>query len=133
MKKFNQLFSVFFTLILFSLFIVESTTAQRKSYESKKSQRDYYNAYEKSVSSKSSATETEYNNNKREKDYSDRYERNTKKDSDSYTRKEKNNRNYKNESSENYFHIDKSGNTLWDGKHWEESRFPLKIYVRESN
>jgi len=35
--------------------------------------------------------------------------------------------------SENYFHIDKSGNTLWDGKHWALSEFPLKVYVRESS
>lgn len=32
----------------------------------------------------------------------------------------------------NYFHIDKSGKTLWDGKHWENSSFPLKIYIKES-
>jgi len=133
MRRFNQLLSVFLILFLFSLFIVESNSAQRRSYESKKSKRNYYNNYEKSVSSKSSATEIEYQYNKREKDYSNRYERNTRKDFDSYTRKEKNYRNYKNESSENYFHIDKSGNTLWDGKHWEESNFPLNIYVKESS
>lgn len=132
MRRFNQLLSVFFILFLFTLFIVDSTSAQRKSYE-KRSKRNYYNNYDKSLSSKSSATEVEYRNNKHEKDYSDRYERNDRKDSDSYTRKEKNYRNYENESSENYFHIDKSGNTLWDGKHWEESSFPLRIYVKESS
>lgn len=35
--------------------------------------------------------------------------------------------------SENYFHIDKSGNTLWDGKHWDLDEFPLKVYVKESS
>lgn len=35
--------------------------------------------------------------------------------------------------SENYFHIDKSGKTLWDGKHWELKEFPLKVYVKETN
>ncbi len=35
--------------------------------------------------------------------------------------------------SENYFHIDKSGRTLWDGKHWELNEFPLKVYVKETN
>jgi hypothetical protein len=35
--------------------------------------------------------------------------------------------------SDNYFHIDKSGNTLWDGKHWDLDEYPLKIYVKESS
>ena len=35
--------------------------------------------------------------------------------------------------SENYFHIDKSGNTLWDGKHWDMDEYPLKIYVKETS
>ena len=35
--------------------------------------------------------------------------------------------------SENYFHIDKSGNSLWDGKHWDLDEFPLKVYVKESS
>ena len=35
--------------------------------------------------------------------------------------------------SENYFHIDKSGKTLWDGKHWELNEFPLKVYVKETD
>jgi hypothetical protein len=34
--------------------------------------------------------------------------------------------------TENYFHIDRTGRTLWDGKHWEITDFPLKIYVKES-
>lgn len=46
--------------------------------------------------------------------------------------KNKNIRNVENKeiSSENYFRIDRKGNSLWDGKHWEESRFPLNIYVQ---
>lgn len=40
---------------------------------------------------------------------------------------------YEKDYSENYFRIDKSKQSLWDGKHWKESRFPLKIYVKESN
>lgn len=34
--------------------------------------------------------------------------------------------------SNNYFHIDKSNRSLWNGKHWNESDFPLKVYVKES-
>jgi hypothetical protein len=34
--------------------------------------------------------------------------------------------------SNNYFHIDKSNRSLWNGKHWNQSDFPLKVYVKES-
>ena len=34
--------------------------------------------------------------------------------------------------TDNYFHIDRSGKTLWDGKHWTISSFPLKIFIKES-
>ncbi len=52
---------------------------------------------------------------------------------DKRTYNDRNNNNYSNRKtkSENYFHIDRSGRTLWDGKHWEISEFPLKIYVKE--
>jgi len=33
----------------------------------------------------------------------------------------------------NYFHIDKSNRSLWNGKHWNQSDFPLKVYVIESD
>ncbi|GAB4288690.1 MAG: hypothetical protein Kow0098_06170 [Ignavibacteriaceae bacterium] len=33
----------------------------------------------------------------------------------------------------NYFRIDNSGNSLWDGKHWNQFRFPLKVYVQKSS
>jgi Matrixin len=36
-------------------------------------------------------------------------------------------------NSENYFHIDKSGNSLWDGKHWNLDEFPVIVYVKESS
>ncbi|MBK9097036.1 MAG: matrixin family metalloprotease [bacterium] len=39
----------------------------------------------------------------------------------------------KTKSSENYFRIDKSGNSLWDGKHWDMDDYPLKVYVKESS
>ena len=133
MKRCIHYLPVILALFIASFFFSDNITAQKKSYENKKSKRNYYNSYQKSSSSKSSASNFEYRNNKREKDYSDRYERNKRKGSDSYTRKEKNNCNYDNKSSENYFRIDKSKNSLWDGKHWEESNFPLLIYVKESS
>ena len=35
--------------------------------------------------------------------------------------------------SPNYFRIDKSDNSLWDGKYWHESDYPLKVFVRKSS
>jgi hypothetical protein len=57
---------------------------------------------------------------------------------DSFEKKTQNNQrvtNYSNKKirTDNYFHIDRSGRTLWDGKHWTMSSFPLKIFVRESS
>lgn len=46
-----------------------------------------------------------------------------KRDNDLYTNRET--------RSENYFHIDRSGKTLWDGKHWAITDFPLNVYVKE--
>ena len=133
MKRCIHYFPVILALFVTSFYFSDNITAQNKSYENKKSRRNYYSS-EKSSSLKSSATKVEYKNNKREKNYSDRYESNRRKESENYyTRKEKNYSHYDNESSENYFRIDKSKNSLWDGKHWEESNFPLKIYVKESS
>lgn len=91
----------------------------------------------------------EYRRNKNRLDddyYTDRYKRR-----EQYTNNDNfNNRNNKNEErnynessedkyssketrTENYFHIDRTGRTLWDGKHWEITDFPLKIYVKESS
>jgi predicted Zn-dependent protease len=35
--------------------------------------------------------------------------------------------------SKNYFRIDKNENSLWNGKHWEYSSFPLKVHVKKSS
>lgn len=123
MKRFNHNITIVLLLVLFGLILVDSTLAQKRSYENNKSKRYYSNTYHKSSSLKSSATRnnyTDYNNNSVRKIDSD-----TKRDI-KLSRKE-------NESSVNYFRIDKSENSLWDGKHWEESRFPLNIYVKESS
>ena len=33
----------------------------------------------------------------------------------------------------NYFRVDKSNRSLWNGKHWTSADFPLKVYINESN
>lgn len=74
---------------------------------------------------------------KRNDYYSDNYDRKDyrKKNNYSNNRSDRNYDYYSNRKtrSENYFHIDRSGRTLWDGKHWEVSDFPLKIYVKETS
>lgn len=64
------------------------------------------------------------------RDENDFYDRRDRKD-DNYKRNrtDKQDRN----ESENYFHIDRSGRTLWDGKHWDMDDYPLKVYVKESS
>ena len=132
MKSFNHLLPITLLLIISSLLLVDSISAQKRSYENKKSKKNYYNNYEKSTSSKSSAVNFQYSkNNRRNRDYSDNIDSKRRINSDRDTKREKEYHSYRNEHSENYFRIDKSKNSLWDGKHWEESDFPLNIFVKE--
>ena len=73
-----------------------------------------------------------YSDNRERKDYhkSD-YNKTDRNDRRTYNDRNRNNYTYRKTRSENYFHIDRSGRTLWDGRHWEMSAFPLKIYVKE--
>jgi len=91
----------------------------------------YYDNYNKHSSSNVDAADNANNNNKN--DYSD-YHRSS---NDIYSdrRNEVTNRsyNYRKNFNDNYFEIDKSGKTLWDGKHWNYTDFPLKVYVSKSN
>lgn len=36
-------------------------------------------------------------------------------------------------TSENYFRIEKSKASLWNGKHWVSTDFPLKVYVEQTS
>ena len=123
----------------------------------------YQNLYDNSSSSTlSEASDQYYNHSTKSNDnFLDEYRRNKNRTDDYYVdrneRKEQytnndnfNNRYKKNEKrnyneryddkyssdktrTENYFHIDRKGRTLWDGKHWEITDFPLKIYVKETS
>lgn len=97
-----------------------------------RAQRSYYDKRQKSSSLKSSASEIYYpTNNKSTR------KRSTEPDLSYSDNKVKNRNDQTSETndsySENYFRIDKSRNSLWDGKHWEDFRFPLNIYVKDSN
>lgn len=91
----------------------------------------------KNHSSKSSLSDASINGHKQKKllnlNQTEKYNRNRE-----YEKKILNNRratNYSNKeiTTGNYFHIDRSGKTLWDGKHWDISSFPLKIHIKESS
>ncbi len=97
-----------------------------------RAQRSYYDKRQKSSSLKSSASEIYHPIN----DKSTR-KRSTEPDLSYSDNKVKNRNDQTSETndsySENYFRIDRSRNSLWDGKHWEDFRFPLNIYVMDSN
>jgi predicted Zn-dependent protease len=66
-------------------------------------------------------------NKKTNKDFVDKQPENNKRDY-----KKNRDTGLKNNST-NYFHIDKSGESLWDGKHWDMGEYPLKVYVKENS
>lgn len=131
MKRPNHFLPIVSIFIIISFFFIDTIIAQNTPQKSKKSKGNYYYDHEKSSSSKSSAVNVEYKkNSRRNNDY---FESNRKTNSTHSTKRKNDYKNYENEHSENYFRIDDSNNSLWDGKHWEESRFPLNIYVKESS
>ena len=141
MKKQNFTVKIYLSAIFLLISFTSFGYAQRASSDvSRSSSHNRYNYDDhnrKSNSNLSDASDYRTNRNQTE-EWITRYER----EKDSYPRERKNRnnsdfdgrrRNYNyGDRSENYFHIDKSGKTLWDGKHWEVSQFPLKIYVEES-
>jgi hypothetical protein len=130
MKRFNHFLPIVSIFVILSFVFIDTIIAQNTPQKSKKSKRNYYYNYEKSSSYKSSAVNVETRKvSRRNNDY---YESNKKTNSTRITTRKNDYSNYENEHSENYFRIDESKNSLWDGKHWEESRFPLNIYVKES-
>ena len=131
MKRFNHFLPILSIFFILSFFLIDTIIAQNTPQKSKKSKRHYYYNYEKSSSIKSSAVNVEYQKVSRQNnDYSGS---NRITNSTRITTRKNDYGNYENEHSENYFRIDKSKNSLWDGKHWEDSRFPLSIYVKESS
>lgn len=62
--------------------------------------------------------------------FNNRYNRNEKRN---YNERYENKYSNRETRTENYFQVDRTGRTLWDGKHWEITDFPLKIYVKESS
>ena len=120
MKRFNHKLSIVLLLVLSSLLLVDNTSAQRRQYENKKSKRYYSDTYQKSSSLKSSATRS---------DYAD-YHNNSVRKLDSNTKREIKLSRKENESSENYFRIDKSGNSLMGWKTLGGIKISLKYLCK---
>lgn len=115
------LFSVFIILFLFPS--ESSTRAQSKACKLNKSSRIEYFENNKSNSLTTSASSVSLEKKKLTNTVNNNI---TNKHSFNFNSSET-------DYTENYFRIDKSRQSLWDGKHWKESRFPLRIYVKESN
>ena len=127
MKRCMQYLPIVLALFIFSFLLSDIITAQKKP------DKNSYNSCQKSTSSKNNSISNNALYYEYERDDSDRDTETAGKELDIYAGKEKNFIGRESGSSENYFHIDKSGKTLWDGKHWGESNFPLSIYVKESS
>jgi predicted Zn-dependent protease len=139
-SKISLSFKLLF-IAAFFLFCSASLFPQRAKNDKPESSGNKYksNSYQTSNSTLSNPADVNFNS-RRNSDYD---QRNNRYKNERDTRNSENrNRNYNdytnkrdyhsNEDSENYFHIDKSGRTLWDGKHWTLDEFPLKVYVKES-
>lgn len=137
----NQSFKIL-SILVFFLFYSSSLLPQRANNDKPESSgnRYKYDRFQTSNSTLSSPSDVDFNkrryndydrrDNRYRKDRGTDYGDNRNRNYDDYT----DNRNHGNhKESENYFHIDKSGRTLWDGKHWDLDEFPLKVYVKESS
>jgi len=144
MKTKYYYLSKIISLLLLSLFFITASIAQISTHDKPTSsgnnhKHDYYQA---SNSTLSEAVDFQKYNRKQNKydqrrdgydKKKDSYPREKKYRNEQYTHNKETRNNGKNNKSENYFHIDRSGNTLWDGKHWNISEFPLKVFVQETS
>jgi len=131
MKNYSHLLPIIISLIILNLFLTPDISGQGKALE-KESNRSYYKTDHQSFSSIEHASTNLLNKDKVKGNNAKITRATVYKLSKNYTSETKNYSDLRNKPSENYFHIDLSGNTLWDGKHWEKSMFPLRIYVEES-
>ena len=132
-------------VIILSIFLsaLHLTFAQYNSHNTKPDASGNKNRYESYRSGNSTISDASDRNdnryNRKDDHFSDlfekkknRYDRkDDRKRNDNYRRERNDDRSRK--DSENYFHVDRSGRTLWDGKHWGIDDYPLKVYVRESS
>jgi len=104
-------------VLLFSSSVIFSQQSQSNRLQSSGNKNKTYRAHNSNVRNPADIN----NHNRKEITHKNTGKKNYNRDKHNIT------------ESENYFHIDKSGKTLWDGKHWELKEFPLKVYVKETN
>ena len=140
-SKKNQSFKILFILVFFLVYSASLFPQRAKNDKPESSGNRYkYDRYQTSNSTLSNPSDVDFN--KRRYNNNDQSDNKYRKEGDPDRRNDRNRRyddyadqkgNRNNKNSENYFHIDKSGRTLWDGKHWDLDVFPLKVYVKESS
>jgi len=150
LKGVNMKLSILIFAAFLALNPVEFNSAQSNSshQKSESSRTRSYNIYDNSSTSTLSEASNHryYRNDPHSENFLDEYKKNRYSRRDNYVdknnkpieRKRHNNRTTKNlfdkrTITENYFHVDRSGRSLWDGKHWEITDYPLKIYVKETS
>ena len=135
MKTKKKVFFKILSIVLLFLVYSSSIFPQRASNDKPESSgnRYKYDRYKTSNSTLSNPSDVDFgdrgNNYYDRRDNRYRNENGQRKYNDYADKRDYRN----NKDSENYFHIDKSGRTLWDGKHWDLDEFPLKVYVKESS
>lgn len=133
-------------VIVLSIFLsaLHLTFSQYNSQNTKPDASGNKNGYEQYRSGNSTLSDPSNRNdnryNRKEDKFTDLFEKKNRYDrkdnkrdkNDYYDRRNRNDDRNRNDS-ENYFHVDRSGRTLWDGKHWDIDDYPLKVYVKESS
>jgi Matrixin len=124
-------------LVLLLTFLSINTVFSQNAGNSKPQSSKYSSRYNHYTSGNSVLSEAANSYNKAQKN--DYYQPRNQNENESYPRQRRVRNNYTEnrkltkDQTENYFHIDKSGKTLWDGKHWTSSQFPLNVFVQESS
>ena len=140
-------------IVFIFLSALHHTFAQYNSHNTKPDASGNKNGYERYRSSNSTISDAsdrkDNRYNRKDDHFTDLFKKKNKYDrrndrpdkNDNYDRRDGKNDHYKRnrnddqsrKDSENYFHVDRSGRTLWDGKHWDIDDYPLKVYVKESS
>ena len=129
------------TILIISILIFSSISVfpQKSQHVNPKSSGNKNDYIDHRTSNSTLSNPADVGNKYRKTQDFDLREKKNKKNNNTY-RRDNNKRNYterldkqKNSDSENYFHVDESGNTLWDGKHWDIDEFPLKVFVKEAS
>lgn len=132
MKKSSRLFPIIIILFHFNIYFTPTIVGQEKALS--KNSYQYHNQFHsQSLSLSVQASSNLSKKDKTKKDGHKLIPQNLNAAFEKYSVEKKKHTKVKNRLTENYFHIDDSENSLWDGRHWEESRLPLNIYVQESS